>query len=187
MIDEIFSSASERLWFSAVVAGVVALLLVVSWVVRRRSKKPGETYDERQKLVRGMAYRASLLTLIGWCTFYGAVGFVTRRNWFAPGLAGLIGVLLAVGVLGAVCILKDAFRRVGERSQIPFMILLGVMALKNGFSGAAALSKGTVILDGAVTYDALYLVFAAFCLVEFGFMLGKALASARADAAGDEE
>lgn len=142
-------TSSEYLWGVLigflVSFGIVYLLITV---LRKRRGGHGQ-YDERQTLVQGRAYKASLFTLLFYLLAVGLFDLFTGIRWCSLFVCVMIGICLSIGVYAMICIVNDAYISVREKPRFT-LLLLTVVSVMNLVPGIANLLHPGYLLTGGI-------------------------------------
>ncbi|MCM1497708.1 MAG: hypothetical protein NC124_04505 [Clostridium sp.] len=178
-------------YYLGVAAGFLfGILLVVfaKWLAGklggRVEWKVKNSYDERQLLARGRAYKYAFFTLI----FYVAVVSIAKEihgiKWFMSFAGMWIGVCLSVTVFAVICIAEDAYMSLYENAKT-VVITFSLIALINfGAAVPALMGTHSLLEDGALSADCMYLVVGITFLVILAVFGGKMIYNKKH---GDEE
>lgn len=121
------------------------------------------TFDERQQLARGQAYKYGFWTLLGCLLLYGFSDAALGR-WCDVLTGVMLCVAVALVVFASICIVKDAYLSLKEKPRT-IMTLLTVVAALNLVIGGMNLKCGQVVKDGVLTSGAVNLICGAMVLV----------------------
>ncbi len=120
------------IWILGILAAIVVLCIGTVWVER---KFPGESYDERQKLSRGNAYRLSF-----WLGFFYSLIMVVilirqveGEKTVEPYLLIFFGVFIQAVVYHTYCVLTHSALPLSEKPGVAIAgyALCGLMQLWN--------------------------------------------------------
>lgn len=167
----------------------ILLVVFVKWLAGKLSgrgewKVKKDSYDERQLLARGRAYKYAFFTLI----FYVAVVSIIKEfhgiKWFMSFAGMWIGVCLSVTVFAVICIAEDAYMSLYENAK-GVVITFSLIALIN-FGAAVPTLMGThsLLEDGSLSADCMNLVVGITFLVILAVFCGKMIYNKKH---GDEE
>lgn len=135
--------------------GFVALMM---WIIRKAGGRFGgknkeNSFDERQLLARGQAYKYAFFTMAGYMVFVGLLKELANQSLLMS-FAGLwIGVCLSIAVFAVVCILKDAYMNLYENAKGVIMMFsaVGLINLVVGMrifvDGKSIVENGTLSVD----------------------------------------
>ena len=139
----------------AVGLGVVALLF--------KKKVLDMTFDERQELARGKAYKYGFQAMGVSVILYGILD-VTVGEWCDTLTGNLICFCIGLTVFAVTCILNDAYMSLKEnpRKVMTLCLLAGLMNLAIGWANAA---HGTVVVDGKLSTGAVNLIVGGMSLL----------------------
>ena len=139
----------------AVGLGVVALLF--------KKKVLDMTFDERQELARGKAYKYGFQAMGVSVILYGILD-VTVGEWCDTLTGNFICLCIGLTVFAVTCILNDAYMSLKEnpRKVMTLCLLAGLMNLVLGWANAA---HGTVVVDGKLSTGAVNLIVGVMSLV----------------------
>lgn len=139
----------------AVGFGVVALLF--------KKKVLDMTFDERQELARGKAYRYGFQAMGVSVILYGILD-ETVGEWCDTLTGNLICLCIGLTVFAVTCILNDAYMSLKENPR-KVMTLCFLVALMNLAIGWANAANGTVIVDGKLSTGATNLIVGGMSLL----------------------
>ena len=130
--------------------GVLAGLAIVA--LAKKGKVLDCTFDERQELARGRAFKRAFFTLIIALAVYGASDLILGR--WCDALAGvMLCICAAMVVFAATCIQHDAYLSLKETPR-KVMTLFALLTVMNVAIGVSGLLKNGVVRDGILTYRA---------------------------------
>ena len=138
----------------AVGLGVVALLF--------KKKVLDMTFDERQELARGKAYKYGFQAMGVSVILYGILD-VTVGEWCDTLTGNLICFCIGLTVFAVTCILNDAYLSLKEQPR-KVMTLCFLVALLNLAIGWANAAHGTVV-DGKLSTGAVNLIVGGMSLL----------------------
>ena len=139
----------------AVGLGVVALLF--------KKKVLDITFDERQELARGKAYKYGFQAMGVSVILYGILD-VTVGEWCDTLTGNLICFCIGLTVFAVTCILNDAYLSLKEQPR-KVMTLCFLVALMNLVLGWANAAHGTVVVDGKLSTGAVNLIVGGMSLL----------------------
>jgi len=144
--------------------GILFAVIILAFVRRRLYGKAfgssKETYDERQLLARGEAYKAAFFTAMGWMIVSALI-----RDLFDTSVQMTFGICLSVGVFAIICIKKDAYLSLREKPKTCIRWFL-FLALFNLVTFAVNMLQGKALIEnGVVTWHATNLVVALLLIV----------------------
>lgn len=139
----------------AVGFGVVALLF--------KKKVLDMTFDERQELARGKAYRYGFQAMGVSVILYGILD-ETVGEWCDTLTGNLICFCIGLTVFAVTCILNDAYMSLKENPR-KVMTLCFLVALLNLAIGWANAAHGTVVVDGKLSTGAVNLIVGGMSLL----------------------
>jgi len=139
--------------------GILFAVIILAFVRRRLYGKAfgssKETYDERQLLARGEAYKAAFFTAMGWMIVSALI-----RDLLDTSVQMTLGICLSVGVFAIVCIKKDAYLSLREKPKNCIRWFL-ILALLNLVPFAVNMTQGkSLIENGVLTWHATNVVVA---------------------------
>ena len=139
----------------AVGLGLVALLF--------KKKVLDMTFDERQELARGKAYKYGFQAMGVSVILYGILD-VTVGEWCDTLTGNFICLCIGLTVFAVTCILNDAYLSLKEQPR-KVMTLCFLVALMNLVLGWANAAHGTVVVDGKLSTGAVNLIVGVMSLV----------------------
>lgn len=169
-------------YYLGVVLGIaigIAFVAFLKWLIRKMGGKFGYgkckgSYDERQIIARGQAYKAAFFTLM----FYVCmVAFISEflENPLLMSFAGTwIGVCLSITVFAIVCIIKDAYMSLYENAKGIIMMFL-VVGISNVGIGILSLEKQPIIENKALSIYCINLIVGSMFLIILAVFCGKLL------------
>lgn len=161
-------------YFLGLVAGIVAglaLVVCLTWIIKKMGGKVGcgcqkGSYDERQMLARGQAYKTAFFTLMFYLIIISLISELFEMTLFMSFMGIWIGICFSIMVFAIICIIKDAYMSLYENAK-GIIILFSVVALLNIIIGVRnIIEKCPMIEDGAISVDCMNLVVGAmFCII----------------------
>lgn len=172
---------------------IAALLATIIYLLTKDKWKKRDSYDERQQLERGRAFRLGFIT-----TVVGIILaiFVDLMNILPSPIHShvLYGAALYAGsmVFAMYCIWHEAYFSLKEKPRSTVLLLGGIGAFNLLIALGTMLSKGSLMKNGRLTYPAMNAVSALVMLVLLLFVGLKAsqlrkLAAAEAEDEEDED
>lgn len=121
-------------YFLGMACGVLAGLAFVAlmmWIIRKAGGKFGcknqeNSFDERQLLARGQAYKYAFFTMLCYISIVGLLKELADVTLFMSFAGMWIGVCLSIAVFAVVCILKDAYMNLYENAKGVIMMFAGI-------------------------------------------------------------
>jgi len=167
-----------RMWGFLTGIFLTAVVVAVSSYVRRRKRaKSGEiwddSFDERQQAARGKAFEAAFFTLLFYLLVNAAV-IKIAGIWAQPGVDGVMGIFISIGVFGIICIRSDAFMTLREKPKT-YLLLFGLVVLIQTMASVDSLHTFTT--DGLLNWNLLSPV----CGVLFLILMASLLLKMRRD------
>lgn len=108
--------------------------------------KPGK-YDERQLADQALAGKYALWAVVGYLVLWALLDGFGLTLW-EPTVGALLGVVLGVGSFGAICILRDAYFKPGDKEHMAQLVPLLIINLGFFFINS---NKEKVLSDGRLT------------------------------------
>ncbi len=128
---------------------VAAVFALIGFLWKKKHGAAYGTYDERQILARGNAYKKGFFCLIIYEMVIGCIELATGWKLFADQMtASFIGIILAVTVFALQCIMKDAYCSLSEKAGSVALLMFGlgvwnlVVAIINYSNGRAFITDG---------------------------------------------
>ena len=140
-------------------AGILAGVGIVALLLRLRVLD--RTFDERQELARGRAYRYGFWTLAAALAAYGLSELALGR-WCDALAGGMLCLAPALTVFAVVCIRSDAYLSLRE---------LALATALNLVIGTVNLVEGRVVTGGVLRLEAVNLICAIMCLIVLGVLV----------------
>ena len=120
-------------------AGIIWLIQKVGGKLQFRCKK--DSYDERQLLARGQAYKSAFVTLmiyVGIIAFLNdALGIELFMSWGGM----MLGICISLMVFATICIVKDAYMSLYENTK-GIIMTYSLVALANIIPGICGIVNG---------------------------------------------
>lgn len=138
--------------------GLLAGIGVVALLKKRRVIDC--TYDERQELARGVAYKRAFFTLMIALMVYGISDTILGR-WCDTLMGVLLCICAAMVVFAATCIRHDAYLSLKETPRKVMTLFAALTAMNLAIGGMNLVNSGGVVEDGLLTYRATNLVVGA--------------------------
>lgn len=169
-------------YYLGVVIGIAIGIIFVAflkWLIQKIGGRFGcknckESYDERQMIARGQAYKTAFFTLM----FYMCiVSFISEfsGNPLLMSFTGIwIGVCLSIIVFAIVCIIKDAYMSLYENAKGIIMMFL-VVGISNIVIGILNLEKQPMIENEALSIHCINLIVGITFLIILAVFCGKLL------------
>jgi len=150
------------------VTGVVVGLVIAAVMLRfaKKDKKEKFTYDERQKVARGEAYKYAFYTLVIYNAAYGIIDLALEKPWAETLTAVMIGICLAVLVHVVYCIWHECYFSMNEEPK-RVLIFFGVISVVNVIIAVMQGMNGELIENGMLTNSCANLIVA----IMFGVIL----------------
>lgn len=154
--------------FAGAVTGLVVGLVIAAILLNlaKKNRKEKFTYDERQKAIRGEAYKIAFYVLVCYNAAYGLVDMVLEKPW-AENLTGvMIGVCLAVTVHVVYSIWHECYFSMNEEPK-RVLLLFGIISIINVVIAVGQGAHGKLIENGMLTNNCANLVVAImfFCIM----------------------
>lgn len=106
---------------------VAAVFALIGFLWKKKHGAAYGTYDERQILARGNAYKKGFFCLIIYEMVIGCIELATGWKLFADQMtASFIGIILAVTVFALQCIIKDAYCSLAEKAGSVALLMFGL-------------------------------------------------------------
>lgn len=167
-----------RIVLIAVIGGFYAVLISLAVYSSKHGTKiePDGVYDERQLADQLSACRAGMYTaifyLLFWC--YVDSGILWDRPLWNGEFGAVLGLCLTASVERSICILRDAYRMVGNKKNLT-EIMIPIFTVCSGLMGLASVYWEFYPLteDGMLGMGAAYFVVFFSCLFLWGCLLWK--------------
>lgn len=148
-------------------AGILAGVGIVALLLRLRVLD--RTFDERQELARGKAYRYGFWTLAAALAAYGLSELALGR-WCDALAGGMLCLAPALTVFAVACIRSDAYLSLRERPK-QILTVLALVAALNLVIGTVNLLEGRAVTGGVLRLEAVNLICAIMCLIVLGVLV----------------
>lgn len=180
----------DNIWLAlGILIGVTAVFVTtLIWSFRTRQKQAAaglDEFDERQQLVRGKAYHAAYLTLMGYLCTAGCadlMGFV----WSDRFTFGFLGVCLSGTVFAVCCIRGGAFVSFQKNPHAWLGSFAGITLINLIFGGEEFLERGSAVSNGRLTFRSANLIAGLMCAIILAAVLMKRRADAQAEKAEED-
>ena len=127
---------------------IAAVLFIIALINKKRQVQDRE-YDERERLVRGEAYRYAFTAIVLFAAFHIFALLLLGHPLMADGVSSLLGIFLAIAVFAVYSIRNNAFKTMHtERGFRSYSILLVLVVILNVVGGFSSLQGGNLIEDG---------------------------------------
>lgn len=151
----------------------IFIIIILRWIVGKmggRIEVPckKDSYDERQLLARGKAYKFAFFTLIFYMSIISLVSEFNGISWFMSFCGIWLGVCLSIMVFAVICILEDAYMSLYENAKGVIMVFTVVAVMNMGVAVRIILDReGHPLLEnGKISVDYLNLVVGVmFCII----------------------
>lgn len=161
---------------AVLIAGYFLAMLIYS------EKKHKRSYDERQVLARGKAYKAATFTAITYlviCAFLGA----WEVHWAETGVQMMLGLFLVIFVFAFVSVIKDAYLRINA-SSVLYIIITFFGAAIYAVRGVQEISENEKLVEnGMLSGTALFFIYAFMFFAIAVTMLVKKIMNKRGEEA----
>lgn len=161
-------------YFFGLVAGILAGLAFVvflAWIIKKMGGKvrcgcQKGSYDERQMLARGQAYKTAFSTLMLYLIITSLISEIFEMPLFISFMGIWIGICFSIMVFAIICIIKDAYMSLYENAK-GIIMLFSAVALLNIIIGVRNIfENGSMIEDGAISVECMNLVVGVmFCII----------------------
>lgn len=171
-------------YFLGLICGVLCSLVFIrllAWLVTKlaggridiRCRK--DSYDERQLLARGKAYKAAFFTLLFYIMAVALLDNIFGISIFMSFCGLWIGIALSVMVFVVICILKDAYMSLYEnvRGIIIVFSIVGILNIAVGI--LMILEKHPLLENGTISVEWTNLVVGILFFVILIVFCGKVL------------
>lgn len=177
------------------VCGILLSLLIVRflvWFVRKLGgridpKCRKDSYDERQLLARGQAYKSAFFTLLFYIVAVSVLNDMLGISMFMSFCGVWIGVCLSIMVFVVNCIIKDAYMSLYENAR-GVIIVFSIVGIMNIGIGIPVILQGHPFQEnGAISLDWTNLIVGVLFFIILIVFCGKLLYNKRHSEEDDEE
>ena len=127
---------------------IFAVIMVLA-LIRKKQHSQDREYDERERLVRGEAYRYAFTAIVLFAAFHVFALLLLGHPLMADGVSSLLGIFLAIAVFAVYCIRNNAFKTMRTSSGFrSYSILLIIVVGINTWSGIMSARDGSLLEDG---------------------------------------
>lgn len=168
----------------------VFLVLYLGWMAvlifaATKSEKPTKRaaqFDERQIAAQGTAFKWAFWSMLGYNILYMFICGIGGIVWCDDILSMWLGVIVGTTVFCVVCIFRDAY--LGRiQSKAGAIILINLFGFGQGLLGLRYLTDGTIIENGVLTADSMYLFITLMALViDAAFLIKRRMDKREAEA-----
>lgn len=134
------------------------IVIIILWVLasKRRERKNGEQFDERQTIARSKAAQASFFSMLAyyWC-YLLTIWF--EVEWCDYDFGIMLGIMLGTAVFALCAIWNDAFFAIDESGKGRY-ILFSILALVFAGDSFVVIYRNRVISEGKLTGFAMNIV-----------------------------
>lgn len=167
------------------VATATVFLVVATWLIRKVGGKidwncNGEkSYDERQLLARGVAYKYAFFTLMFGVGFACLLDEIAGISLFMSFAGIWLMICLSLAVFATICIVKDAYMSLYENVKGGIM-MFSIVAILNLGVGIMNIVNGTrCITDGVLTIGCTNMIVGVLFLYILLVFVGRVIYSNR--------
>lgn len=162
-----------------ILCGLV-LVRLLAWIIAKfggkietRCRK--DSYDERQLLARGQAYKTAFFTLLFYNLAVSLLDDIFEISIFMSFGGIWIGIALSITVFAVICILKDAYMSLYENTRgiITVFSIVGILNIAVGIR--TILERRPLLENGAVSVEWTNLVVGIMFLVILIVFCGKVI------------
>lgn len=148
-------------YYIGLIAGIlcgVSIVMFIAWIIGKAGGKVGgfgmkenKSYDERQLLVRGKAFKCAFVFLAIYVNVAAMLdAFSGNRILLSVG-GILLGTVLALFLFASICVMKDAYMSLKENAKGVIM-MLGAVGVFNTIIGISqVMDKESSFLISTVT------------------------------------
>lgn len=162
-----------------ILCGLV-LIRFMAWLVsklggRIQTRCRKDSYDERQLLARGQAYKTAFFTLLFYTLAVSLLDDIFGISIFMSFCGIWIGIALSIMVFAVTCILKDAYMSLYENARGIIMVfsIVGILNIAVGIR--TILERRPLLENGAVSVEWTNLVVGILFLVILIVFCGKVI------------
>lgn len=162
-----------------ILCGLV-LIRFMAWLVsklggRIQARCRKDSYDERQLLARGQAYKTAFFTLLFYTLAVSLLDDIFGISIFMSFCGIWIGIALSIMVFAVICILKDAYMSLYENIRGIIMVF-SIVGILNIAVGIRTILEGRPLLDdGAISVEWTNLVVGILFFVILIVFCGKVI------------
>ena len=151
---------------------IIAAVLIIRRLMKKKYGANYNRYDERQKSIQGTAYKLGFFVII---LYFIANSIVTMLigNWADYITMNFAGVCLGITAYASYAIINNAYLSINARSG-GYLILFSLMSIINisvffiniGFNGAAESDIYSLNLICGITFAVLFIVMLAKVIID---------------------
>lgn len=170
-------------YFLGMACGVIAGLAFVAlmmWLIRKAGGRFGcknkeNSFDERQLLARGQAYKYAFFTLLCYISLVGLLKELADVSLLMSFAGMWIGVCLSIAVFAIICILKDAYMNLYENAKGVIMMFSAV-GLMNVLVGIRIFTGDKkLVVNGTLSMDSINAITGVLFLVILIVFAGRVI------------
>lgn len=165
--------------FCGIIIGLVLVWLLIK-VIKRFGGKVDflfkkDSFDERQMIARGKAYKAAFFTLAGYVVFLAFIAEMYKSSVLLS-IGGLwLGIMVSVLVFAITCILKDAYMSLYENAKGVLILFVAVGLLNFGVTAGNIAHGMKLIEDNKLSASSLNLMVGIVFMIVAAVFAGKLL------------
>ncbi len=147
---------TDSVWF-ILIGAAMGIAMVAAVCAYKRRKGKVSTYDERQAITRGKAFRSAYAALLAYTLVCGFLGNFSGIVYSAPMVTAIIGLEMSVTVFAVNCVRGDAYLTVSEKPRT-YIILTGAIFIVSSILFVLNLLEENLLLkDGVLSTSAIVL------------------------------
>lgn len=162
-------NGETSIWYVlGVLAGVmmgVAMMIVIMKIIHKMGgrvqlkwDKKGDSYDERQKLARGIAYKWAFFTMLSYVIIVSLLSEFKITGIFMSFGGMWIGVCCSLAVFVIICILRDAYMSLYENAR-GVSLLFCFVCLMNLICGIRNIvNRDPFLENGVISTDSINMI-----------------------------
>jgi cytochrome bd-type quinol oxidase subunit 2 len=151
------------LGFFAGIASVAVVGSIIAIIYKKKYGRKKNEYDERQKALRGKAYKAAYFTLLAYLVISGLVTKGFGIHWAEGMVEAFLGIFLSVAVFVIICIKNDAYFSLSDRPTT-YLALFSIIGFFNiGISTIEFVNHESFVTNGMLNEKTINL----FCGIMF--------------------
>lgn len=172
-------------YYLGIVIGIamgLALVVFLKWIIQKMGgkvevggRKCKESYDERQMLARGQAYKTAFFTLLLYLCIVAVISEFSGIPLLMSFAGTWVGICLSIAVFAIVCILKDAYMSLYENTKGIIMMFSVIGIVNTGIGILHFYEKRPMIEDGMLSIYCINLIVGIMFLIILAVFCGKLL------------
>lgn len=155
LIIAIISAVISLLFNKDFITIAAALFIVIFIAVL--AKKKSCSFDERQELIRGRAFKYAFFSILIYVIGYGAISLMLEKDFMTTSAALFTGVFISFVIFAVYNIWNESFFAL-KQAPINFILLFSSTAICSGYTGICSIKDGSIMENGLLNFECLSIV-----------------------------